>query len=253
MGAATASRGGTREIVIRSAGAWHGKPSSLRSPTCPFGRGHVTGRRSSSDSASTGGCGWGAKRGSRKKGSPAKSSNCTCARWPTSVTGSNTSYRVGTRSNSHSMSARPEVNLHYTSAGNKGSYSYARIVVHAGGGCDKFRAHKIIGPVAAGHISCEANMNNVLVSWVGRMDLRAASGDPEAGLGPLGQAVDCGRFDEFHLMCNFPQKDMDAYLNWIRTRTQCRVVPHRVKLSGPTTFEQIYEGVLGKVTNVLRK
>ena len=96
-------------------------------------------------------------------------------------------------------------------------------------------------------------MNNVLVSWVGRMDLRAASGDPDAGLGPLGQAVDCERFDEFHLMCNFPQKDMDAYLKWIRTRTRCRVVPHRVKLSGPTNFEEIYEAVVGTVTDVLRK
>ena len=96
-------------------------------------------------------------------------------------------------------------------------------------------------------------MSNVLVTWVGRTDLRAAAGDPEVGLGPLGQAVDCGRFDEFHLLCNYPQKDMDAYLKWLRKRTRCHVVPHRVELSGPTNFEEIYEAVVGTVTELLRK
>jgi DNA-binding NtrC family response regulator len=96
-------------------------------------------------------------------------------------------------------------------------------------------------------------MSNVLVSWVGRTDLRAAAGDREAGLGPLGQAVDCSRFDEFHLLCNYPRKDMDAYLSWLRKRTPCRVVPHRVELSGPTNFEEIYEAVVGTVTHLLRE
>ena len=96
-------------------------------------------------------------------------------------------------------------------------------------------------------------MSNVLVSWVGAKDLRAAASDHGVGLGPLGQAVDCKRFDEFHILCNYPRKDMAAYLKWIRARTPCRVMPHKVELSSPINFEEIYEAVVGAVTDLLRK
>jgi transcriptional regulator with PAS, ATPase and Fis domain len=96
-------------------------------------------------------------------------------------------------------------------------------------------------------------MKNVLVSWVGMTDLRAAKGDAQAGVGPLGQAVDCGRFDEFHLMSNYSAKEVNDYLKWLRAKTKCRIVSHQVKLSGPTKFDEIYEAAVSVITNVLKK
>jgi DNA-binding NtrC family response regulator len=95
-------------------------------------------------------------------------------------------------------------------------------------------------------------MTNILVSWIGMTDLRAAKGDVQAGIGPLGQAIDCGRFDEFHLMSNYPAADVNNYLKWLKDRTKCRVASHPVKLSGPTNFEEIYAAVVATVTGVLK-
>jgi DNA-binding NtrC family response regulator len=95
-------------------------------------------------------------------------------------------------------------------------------------------------------------MMNVLISWIGMTDLRAAKGDVQAGVGPLGQAIDCGRFDEFHLMSNYPVSEVNNYLKWLKDRTKCRVVSHPVKLSGPTNFEEIYAAVVATVTDVLK-
>lgn len=95
-------------------------------------------------------------------------------------------------------------------------------------------------------------MVKVLVSWIGMTDLRAATGDSDVGEGPLGQAVDCKRFGEFHLMSNYPASKVKSYLRWLRSRTDCPVTLHSVDLSGPTNFEEIYAAAVQVVTGVLR-
>jgi hypothetical protein len=59
-------------------------------------------------------------------------------------------------------------------------------------------------------------MKKVLVSWVGRTDLQASDGKPEAGDGPVGQAVQKIDFDEVHLLCNYPKAESDKYLKWVK-------------------------------------
>jgi transcriptional regulator with PAS, ATPase and Fis domain len=84
-------------------------------------------------------------------------------------------------------------------------------------------------------------------------DLRAATGDAQAGVGPLGQAVDCERFEEFHLLSNYTAAQVNTYLKWLRAKTNCRIVSHPVKLSGPTKFDEIYAAAVNVITSVLKK
>jgi DNA-binding NtrC family response regulator len=96
-------------------------------------------------------------------------------------------------------------------------------------------------------------MRKVLVSWIGMTDLRAATGDSQAGVGPLGQAVDCKLFDEFHLLSNYTAAQVNTYLKWLKAKTKCRIESHPVKLSGPTKFDEIYAAVVNVITGVLKK
>ncbi len=84
------------------------------------------------------------------------------------------------------------------------------------------------------------------------MDLKAASGEASAGVGPIAQAVSAGQYQSIHLLCDFPQAESKAFLTWIDRHTKARVHLHSVKLSSPIDFGEIYERVVA-VLNGLRK
>src|SRR5438045_3303182 len=96
-------------------------------------------------------------------------------------------------------------------------------------------------------------MVKVLVSWVGNTDLRAAAGEREAGVGPVGQAVEKLDLDEINLLSNYPSPELTKYQKWLRRRTACKIVPHPVKLSGPTNFNEIYEAAARVITEILKR
>jgi DNA-binding NtrC family response regulator len=96
-------------------------------------------------------------------------------------------------------------------------------------------------------------MSKVLISWVGRTDLQAAKGKPEAGDGPVGQAIKTIEFDEINLLCNYAKTESDKYLNWARKRTKAKIVSHQIKLTGPTNFGEIYEAAVKVITEVLKR
>ena len=94
--------------------------------------------------------------------------------------------------------------------------------------------------------------NNVLITWIGRTDLRAATGEPNSGLGPIAQAIQTGAYQSIHLISDFSPEESKAYVQWIRSLTELKVVLHVVKLSSPINFGEIYERVvevLGAVSN----
>lgn len=85
-------------------------------------------------------------------------------------------------------------------------------------------------------------VHRVLLSWVGRADLRAVDGGDQYGLGPIGQALAQLDFDEVRLLCNYPEPEGHAYLEWIRGRAGGTPVGFRqVFLSSPTDFADIHE------------
>ncbi len=96
-------------------------------------------------------------------------------------------------------------------------------------------------------------MKKVLITWVGRTDLQAADGKTEAGEGPVGQAVENIDFDEVNLLCNYPKSDADKYVKWVKKKTRARIIPHQIKLTGPTDFGEIYEAAVKVITGVLTR
>jgi transcriptional regulator with GAF, ATPase, and Fis domain len=86
-------------------------------------------------------------------------------------------------------------------------------------------------------------MRRLLVSWVGQTDLNASRGDPKAGPGPIGQALQARTFDEVQLLSNYPREDTSAYVAWARQHTEAKVSCKQVELEDPTDFMGIYRAV----------
>ena len=96
-------------------------------------------------------------------------------------------------------------------------------------------------------------MKKILIAWIGRTDLQASEGKPDAGDGPIGQAVNDINFDEVHLLCNYSKRESENYVKWVKKRTDAKVVPYHIHLSGPTNFGEIYEAVVKVTTGVLQR
>jgi len=96
-------------------------------------------------------------------------------------------------------------------------------------------------------------MKQILISWVGRTDLQAADGKPEAGDGPVGQAVQKIDFDEVNLLCNYAKSDSDKYIKWVKRKSKARIIPHQIRLTGPTNFGEIYEAAVKVITGVIKR
>ena len=79
------------------------------------------------------------------------------------------------------------------------------------------------------------------------------AGEADAGVGPVGQAVEKLDLDEVNLLSNYPAPELTRYQKWLRRRTRCRIVSHPVRLSGPTNFNEIYEAAARVTTEVLTR
>lgn len=83
-------------------------------------------------------------------------------------------------------------------------------------------------------------MKRIPASWLGRTDLRAVTDSDQVGIGPIDQALGTGRFSRLELLCDYPSDEVDAYLDWLRSQSETRIVPHPVTLPSPTDFDAIY-------------
>ena len=94
-------------------------------------------------------------------------------------------------------------------------------------------------------------MRKVLVTWVGRTDLRAPTECDAVGVGPIAQAVDVREFDEVFLLSDYDERVLGPYLKWLKARTKTRVEVLHERLSGPTEFREIYEAALRGVQRAI--
>jgi transcriptional regulator with GAF, ATPase, and Fis domain len=92
---------------------------------------------------------------------------------------------------------------------------------------------------------------SILFSWIGTTDLRAASGDPAVGLGPVAVAMTQRQFDALVLLNNFPEDQSDTYVAWLKQRTSAPVTVKQCPLSSPTDFSEIYKAARAKVDESL--
>lgn len=89
-----------------------------------------------------------------------------------------------------------------------------------------------------------------LISWIGNTDLRAARGQLDGALGPVGQAVRDRKFDLVHLLSDHDRAASRDFAGWLKKATETEAVLHFVKLSGPTRFAEIYEAAVGVLNTV---
>ena len=91
-------------------------------------------------------------------------------------------------------------------------------------------------------------MTRILISWIGRADLRAPSEDPVVGNGPLAQALGVREFDAVVLISDYAENVSAPFLEWLRPWTRATVAVRHEPLSGPTEFGEIYEAAVRVVT-----
>jgi hypothetical protein len=96
-------------------------------------------------------------------------------------------------------------------------------------------------------------MGTILVSWLGRTDLRAVAESQQVGVGPVAQALQTGRFSRLELICDYGPDEAAPYLAWLQDQFQAAVTPHYVTLDSPTDFGAIYRHARQVVAETLAK
>lgn len=106
-------------------------------------------------------------------------------------------------------------------------------------------------------------IHRILISWIGHADLMAMAEDlGEAGQellaaakirgkygekpGPLKTAVSKGRFDEVHLLSNYPDIVHMPFVTWLGDKP----VIHAVELADPTDYPQVFRVVDGVLSGL---
>ncbi len=95
--------------------------------------------------------------------------------------------------------------------------------------------------------------NGLLITWIGRTDLKAAAGEPEAGQGPISQGVRAGCYDAVHLLSDFSADESNTYVKWLIPQTTATIHLHTAKLSSPIDFAEIYECVVEVLETIDRR
>lgn len=94
-------------------------------------------------------------------------------------------------------------------------------------------------------------MRRVMISWIGKTDLRAPKEAETVGLGPIAQALEARSFDETLLVTDYAEADIQPFLRWLRDRSRTRVQVIYEKLTSPMQFGEIYEAAVRACTRAL--
>ena len=94
-------------------------------------------------------------------------------------------------------------------------------------------------------------MQNLLLAWIGRTDLRAAEKDSKVGLGPIAQALESRTFQHVYLLNNYPDDEVCIYVHWLESRSAVPISVHKVKLTSPTEFGEIYQAATAVIEEAL--
>jgi transcriptional regulator with PAS, ATPase and Fis domain len=90
-------------------------------------------------------------------------------------------------------------------------------------------------------------MKKILVSWIGRTDIRAVTEGDSVGFGPIAQALRSISFDQIVLLNNFPEAEVKTYIKWLHGIIKVPVSTNQTPLTSPTNFAEIYEAASGVV------
>jgi len=94
-------------------------------------------------------------------------------------------------------------------------------------------------------------MKKILISWIGRTDLRAVEESATIGLGPIAQAVGSIPFDQVALISDYPKIEVYKYLGWLSSINIVPTTLHQATLTSPTNFGEIYEAAVKTIRECL--
>jgi len=82
----------------------------------------------------------------------------------------------------------------------------------------------------------------VLISWIGGNDLKATRSDGADGqsLGPIAATLKYQLFDAVELLYNYPEDEVQPYLQWLRKQVTTPINAYPISLSSPVNFGEIY-------------
>ena len=83
---------------------------------------------------------------------------------------------------------------------------------------------------------------HTLVSWIGATDLNAASSNTEGKtFGPIAATLQAAAFDSVELLYNYPQEQVQPYLDWLKLRVSIPLRARAVSLSSPVDYNDVYQ------------
>ena len=93
---------------------------------------------------------------------------------------------------------------------------------------------------------------SILLAWLGNSDLRASETSLADGSGPVLGAIKAMPFVALHLLSDYSSSKTNAYTQWLSGQVDIAVTPHLVKLSSPTSFEEIFRTASRVIEDVIR-
>jgi DNA-binding NtrC family response regulator len=96
-------------------------------------------------------------------------------------------------------------------------------------------------------------MSKILVSWVGRTDLRAVEESDRIGIGPIAQAINERHFDKIILISDYPESETKHFTQWLEAFTKSPIIVHPKQLTSPMDFGEIHQAVVDVLENILKE
>src|SRR5262249_29891406 len=96
-------------------------------------------------------------------------------------------------------------------------------------------------------------MARLLSAWIGRADLRAAAGDPDAERGPIACAATDRRFDEIVLLSSQDEDETRGYVAWLRRQSRTPLIVHRETGASPEGYRDIHDLALRAVVDARQR
>lgn len=93
-------------------------------------------------------------------------------------------------------------------------------------------------------------MERTLVSWIGGHDLKSIDAEG-VDRGPIFSTLSAHSFDYVELVYNYPKKDVEPYLVWLKQQTGMRINARSVDLSSPIHFGEIYKNAEALLAEVI--
>ncbi len=96
-------------------------------------------------------------------------------------------------------------------------------------------------------------VKKILLCWLGKTDLDAASGKEDVGLGPVAQAVEACPYQEVVLLNNWESASAEKYVFWLQPKASSEIALRNIKLTGPTNFGEICKAASKTISRTLKK